>query len=253
MRLSHVCAGRLMLLCVAIGLACGPLQAAEPFDYFRNSYSLIGLKDYASGTRVTPDNVLLLANEVQIQIRYGKQLQALSRQHTKTLLEGWLPAVALSASEGPIRYEFTLWTSPLPTVKDWQRAFDWPTEGENYVNWILVKAVNSTAEPAQAVVKVEERGKSASTSQDLIWPLAPHATAERSLAIPFMPLEDRGTLAKEDARLWLRRTVNYWKRIVGKAAHRGSLPQGDAGPAGGPCLAVDHQRPRRAARGRRIL
>jgi hypothetical protein len=31
-----------------------PLAAQEPFDYFRNSWNVIGLKDYERGTRITP-------------------------------------------------------------------------------------------------------------------------------------------------------------------------------------------------------
>jgi hypothetical protein len=39
--------------------------------------------------------------------------------------------------------EVSAWATPLPTVEDWQKAFDWPTEGENYLNWIVVEATNS--------------------------------------------------------------------------------------------------------------
>ena len=37
-----------------------PLRADEPFDYFQNSWTVIGLKDYADGTRITPDNQLVI-------------------------------------------------------------------------------------------------------------------------------------------------------------------------------------------------
>ena len=36
-----------------------PAGADEPFDYFRNSWNVLGLKDYEHGTRVAPDNKLL--------------------------------------------------------------------------------------------------------------------------------------------------------------------------------------------------
>ena len=35
-----------------------------PFDYFDNSWSVIGLKDYARGTRITPDNALMIGTTI---------------------------------------------------------------------------------------------------------------------------------------------------------------------------------------------
>ena len=37
---------RLSILAMGILSICHSLLAAEPFDYFRNSWSVIGLKDY---------------------------------------------------------------------------------------------------------------------------------------------------------------------------------------------------------------
>ena len=48
----------------------------------------------------------------------------------------------IEAGDGPVWYEFKLWATPLPTVKDWKKAYDWPAEGENFLNWIQVKATN---------------------------------------------------------------------------------------------------------------
>ena len=48
------------------------LPAQEPFDYFQNSWNIIGLKDYDRGTRITPDNRLILSDgEARIQLRQG--------------------------------------------------------------------------------------------------------------------------------------------------------------------------------------
>ena len=46
----------------------------------------------------------------------------MSRKQTKTLLKGWMPIILLSANDGAVRYDFTLWATPLPTVKDWKKA-----------------------------------------------------------------------------------------------------------------------------------
>ena len=52
----------------AIGMGVAVIAAeakaaapAESFDYFRNSWNVVGLKDYNFGTRITPENELLLA------------------------------------------------------------------------------------------------------------------------------------------------------------------------------------------------
>ena len=79
--------------------------------------------------RITPDNSILLANKSVLRFRFGENLTPLSRRQTKTALEGWLPVMLLSAHDGDIRYDFKFWATPLPTVKDWRKAFDWPTEG----------------------------------------------------------------------------------------------------------------------------
>ena len=200
---------------IAAPPAC-PLAAEVPFDYFRNSWNVIGVKDYDRGTRITPDNRLLLADG-EVRIRFGKQSTALSRKQTKTLLEGWLPVILLSAEDGPVRYEFTLWATPLPTAKDWQKAFDWPTEGENFLNWVLVKATNGGSARAEGQVTLVQTGpRGATTRRD--FSLAPGTSAEAVFRIPFAPVKDPSPLAKEDAKLWLQRTVEYWKALMTRAA-----------------------------------
>ena len=90
-----VCRTSLLAAIAAVGVS-GPGRAEEPFDYFRNSYSVIGLKDYARGARVTPDNQVLLDKKQMVHVRFGRQLTSLSRKHTKTLLDGWMPIVLMS-------------------------------------------------------------------------------------------------------------------------------------------------------------
>ena len=70
-----------LLTCIALTIA-RPLQADEPFDYFRNSWSIIGLKDYNHGARITPQNELVIGDDTKesstIQILFGRQLTLLS-------------------------------------------------------------------------------------------------------------------------------------------------------------------------------
>ena len=50
-----------LLVATTFGFCQSAVLADEPFDYFQNSWNVIGLKDYNDGTRVTPDNELILA------------------------------------------------------------------------------------------------------------------------------------------------------------------------------------------------
>ncbi len=187
--------------------------ADEPFDYFRNSWNVIGLRDYQHGTRVTPDNKLQLADGAEVRLRFGGPLTPLSRKQVKTLLDGWLPIVLITAEDGPVRYDFTLWATPLPTVKDWRAAFDWPSEGENFLNWILVKATNTGTAGAEAKVKVDQSGPAPAESE-FSWSLQPGESAEGVVRTPFMPVDDPTAFAREDHALWLERTRQYWEDLI---------------------------------------
>ena len=204
-------------LTVSALVLAGPLPADEPFDYFSNSWSVLGLKDYQRGTRITPDNRLLLAGEAEVRLRFGRKLTALGRKQVKRLASGWLPVVLIAAEDGPVRYDFTLWATPLPTARDWQRAFSWPIEGENFLNWILVKATNTGLGPIEAQVKVEQSGPAGSPTT-LSWSLAPGASAEGVVRIPFAAVEDTTVPAAADPHVWLDRTKRFWQDLLLPAA-----------------------------------
>ena len=199
-----------------MALGCTVL-AEEPFDYFYNNWNVIGLKDYQRGTRVTPDNQLQLEGKSMVGIRVGEALSPLSRRHGKTVQDGWLPIILISAKEGPVRYDITLWATPLPTVKDWQKAFDWPTEGENYLNWIRVKATNTGDTQAEAKVKIESARSDANGA--FHWPLSPCAAAEATVRIPFSPVKDPSAFAEADPDVWLGRTIHYWRGVLAELCH----------------------------------
>ena len=193
-------------------------SAEPPFDYFQNSWSVIGLKDYDDGTRVTPENELLLANKARLRLSCGPHLTPLSRKQTKTLLDGWLPVVLLATEEDGVRYEFTLWATPLPTVKDWRAAFDWPTEGDNFLNWVRVKATNLGPHPPK-------RACNSTCSLPTLPRQLPGAprwrqgrSAETCFRIPFKPVADAAAFDKENPKVWLDRTVSYWRNLMAKAA-----------------------------------
>jgi len=209
-----------LLIWVAPVLTC-PLMADEPFDYFGNSWTIIGLKDYAHGTRITPENQLIIHDSngkpSRVLIRFGQQLTPLTRRQVKILMEGWLPVVSITAEDSQVMYEFTLWATPLPSVKVWQKAFDWPIDGENFLNWILVKVTNTGQTEADAKLKVERSKPSSVTYKTFTRSLAPGENAETVISIPFFPLKKESDFAMEDAKLWLDRTVQYWRGFMERA------------------------------------
>jgi len=213
---AAACTWLILLVIVAVA---SPARAEGPFDYFRNSWNVIGLKDYRDGTRITPDNRLELAGKTRAQIRLGPSLTPLSRRQTKTLLDGWLPIILMTATDGPVRYDIKLWATPLPTVKDWQKAFDWPTEGENFLNWIHVEATNTSDDRAEAKVKVGFSKGRPEGDKTFDWSLAPGARAVATVRIPFSPVDHPSVFASADPKVWLDRTVQYWRGALAGAAH----------------------------------
>ena len=193
--------------------------AEEPFDYFQNSWSVIGLKDYLHGTRVTPENELLLANGRKVRLRFGEKLIALSRDQVKTNLRGWMPIIIVEAVDGSVRYKFTFWATPLPSIPDWKAAFDWPVAGENFMNWVKIETSSTASTEASAGWRIEIVDGSnirGSTIGSVITPTA--AGPERMLfRIPFDG-GDIETCPQAEADLWLERTVKYWESVEQNAA-----------------------------------
>ena len=256
----HITCWRFWLPAFLILLApAAALAADEPFDYFRNSWNVIGLKDYAQGTRVTPDNRLLLAAGREAQIRCGGNLSPLNRQQVKTLLDGWLPVILLTAQNGNVRYDFRLWATPLPTVSDWRKAFDWPVETENYLNWIAGRVTNTGKDAAEAKWDVVVRGVGVEeTTATFGFQLQPGQTQEHVVRLPFEAAGTRRRGCRGTGRRERRIVAAAHRSVLARAAGRGSsdrgaLSQGDGCLAGRPRLPADRQRSRRVARRRRLL
>lgn len=207
------------------GRGARPVSApvvASRFDYFQNSWSVIGLKDYDHGTRITPENELLLADKTKLRLSCGSPPVPLSRKQTKTLLDGWLPIILLDTDQDGVRYDFTLWATPLPSVKDWRAAFDWPTEGDNFLNWIRVRATNLRPTAARAGVRLAATGTNPPPASEWTAPLAPGQTAETCFRVPFVPVAGPcaagAAFPKAHPQLWLDRTARYWRDVLAKAA-----------------------------------
>ncbi len=176
---------RVAIWTLVAALAAAAAAAEEPFNYFRNDWNVVGLKDYQDGTRITPENRLLLAGKRELEIRVGRNLAPLGKEHTKTLLEGWMPIVLISAGDGPVRYKVRIWASPLPSARDWKAAFDWPTEGENYLNFVQVSASNRGDQASEAAFEIFLDRPEPKAIRTQRWNLAPGESAAASAWIPF--------------------------------------------------------------------
>ncbi len=205
---------------MAAGHLLHAAQAAEDpresFDYFRNSWNVVGLKDYQFGARVSPENAILLADGGKMQFWFGRHVESLSRKQTKRCLEGWLPVIRFSAQDDQVRYDFCYWATPLPTVQDWQKAFAWPTEGENFLVWATVTASNQGTESAEAKLRVRIDWPQSAThaAQEFGWSLPAGASQTAVVRAPFFPVPHPKEFAKESANLWLDRTVQFWKGLL---------------------------------------
>ena len=209
--------------------------SAKNFDYFTNNWNVVGLKDYIHGSRITPGNELVLAGKIPVEIRIGPNRTPLSRANPKLAMDGWMPIIVVTAEKEQVDYEVTYWATPLPDAKDWQKAFDWPTEGENYLNWIKVKAVNTSDKPVQADVEVGPNAKvkapgtpeeQAGAKIDKVptrkhvwsWRLPPGGSAEGVARYTFFGADDPQKYDKEDPQVWLKRTAEYWRGVMDLAA-----------------------------------
>jgi hypothetical protein len=196
-----------VLLALALAVLLGLGAEALDFDYFENNWNVIGLKDYLHGARITPSNELWVSGRTAIQTRIGQQLRPLSRRSGKRAFEGWMPIIQVRAEDGPVHYEVSFWATPLPDVQEWQKAFDWPTEGENFLNWIAIKATNTSAQPAEAKADIrpnpgiiipkhpEEQAEPKSDKKHTreyswSWKLGPGESAEGIARYPFFPVDD---------------------------------------------------------------
>ena len=206
------------------------------FDYFTNNWNVVGLKDYEFGSRITPNNELILSGKTPVEIRIGADRTPLSRENQKRAMGGWMPIILVTAEDGPVRYEVTFWATPLPDAKDWKKAFDWPTEGENYLNWITVKATNRSDKSVEACVELGPRlnlkaprtpEEQRATQVDKLhtrqhtwsWKLAPGGAAEETARYTFFPIDDPKKYDNQDPNQWLTRTREYWQSIMDRAAH----------------------------------
>lgn len=192
-------------------------QNHSSFDYFTNNWNVAGLKDYPRGARISPENrVHLDETNGAVEIRFGQNLDPLSRKQGKLAYDGWMPIILINADESGIQYEFTIWATPMPDVKNWKEAYDWPTEGDNFAVWIRYRVVNTTNFPAKAKLHIRKTPIGATGTHYVDKFLKPGESIEEAARYPFYPANDLPAmqgLLQADYQSWLQRTIEYWNRM----------------------------------------
>ena len=229
----------------------------NPYDYFSNSWALIGLKDYPDGTRISPGGEFLLADGLVGRLLVGEGFAPLENGVRKSLVKGYLPIVHYDfLVNDTIEYVIDAFACPLPSVG--VEGFDFPRREANFLNLVRVTLRNRGRVRQTGVLGWEWRAPGPLAGRDLSgrneWALTSGASllavakarpgsevafrgprleirtgleAGRAesvfLCLPFRPLEkpsDRATLelARVDFGRWEERTADFWEGLLARGA-----------------------------------
>lgn len=233
-------------------------NVTEGFDYFSNSWAVVGLKDYVHATRITPRCELVLADGLLCRPLVGKPLRPLNHRIFKTLRESYLPIITYDfVVNDRVRYTVSMLACPMDPAD--KAAFHWPAQ-DNYLNLVRVQMSNLRAIPSDADFAFEwqpRRGRVACALADAgaaaraivaddrllavaqlspgVAPttgqgitrfhagLPPQETAQIVLCAPFeaVPASDADTakrLAAIDFQTCLAATIQFWKDWLDRGA-----------------------------------
>jgi hypothetical protein len=232
-------------------------NVVDPFDYFSNSWALVGLKDYPEGTRISPHGEFLLADGAACRILIGESLAPLDGRIRRILEKGWLPIVRCDfVLDGTVEYTMEAFACPLPAAG--REGYDFPAS-VNFLNLVRVAMRNVTITAQSAAVGLEGKAvgriSARTLSADGEWALhagdrllatlcagpevhidfdksgilrvrttlPPRATAAALLCLPHEALqdpEDRTSpdLARLDLDAWKSRTRDFWEGLLARGA-----------------------------------
>jgi len=137
-----------------LNAACQNLFA-EP-EYYDNSFTLIGLKDYSKGTRVSPESSLFIGEKKKIHFLARTTDGSFMPYHAgilKTLKRGYLPVVLTDiVVDGAIRYQMEMFAGPVKGA-----AMDGMEEKDqnNFVNYVRVTMSNTSTRSQNAAVAID--------------------------------------------------------------------------------------------------
>ncbi|MFC4597545.1 hypothetical protein [Cohnella hongkongensis] len=126
----------------------------EP-EYYANSFTLIGLKDYPTGTRVSPESSLYVGEKRRVSL-FAKTADGAFMPYgadvIKIMKKGYLPIVMTDIEvDGSIRYRTEMFAGPLQGAP----LDGMVTEEDNYVNYVRLTLDNASNETRTAALSVE--------------------------------------------------------------------------------------------------
>ena len=134
---------------IRLGPGTAVRDVVDPFDYFSNSWTVIGLKDYPEATRISPQGEWLLGDGNACRILVGEGLAPLDNRVKKTLEKGCLPVVRYDfLLNGVIEYDIEAFACPMPSSG--LAGYDWPLN-PNFLNLVRVTLRNRAAAAQTAV------------------------------------------------------------------------------------------------------
>ena len=231
----------------------------DPFDYFSNSWAVIGLKDYPDATRISPRGEFLLGDGTSCRLLVGEELAPLDNRVRKTLEKGYLPIVRSDfVLDGTVEYDIEAFACPFPSAG--QTGYDWPVN-PNFLNVLRVTMRNRVGTPQPAALGLDWTNRAplaagvlpagncwAVTAGDLLigtvfLPSGVQVTAigdrfqvraelqagsseAAVLCLPYHALQKPGGdivlgLARLDFEEWKSRTAGFWEKFLKRGAKLG--------------------------------
>jgi hypothetical protein len=159
-------------IAVSVRLHAEPQQTSRAYEYFANSWALVGLKDYRDGTRIAPDGTLVLSGGAKCGFLVGESYAALPATVAKTLAKDTvkvsglfypkthaatfdiaLPIVQIAPeSKDGLTYDLVVFASPMnPADKS---AWDHPLATENYLNHVCIRVQSKLPDAAEAHIGI---------------------------------------------------------------------------------------------------
>jgi hypothetical protein len=231
------------------------------FDYFANSWGLVGLKDYPNGCRIAPDWTLQLGDGVQASWRLGDGSVQLPQGIRRELVDS-LPIVRSAVlMDGVVRYEWTVFGLPLPG-----RPYDYrkrSSDDDNFVIVAVVRATNLSPQQQSATLAVElasggeplalmagsqagvalangrivavasSEGGSVQVHREgrvsATWALTPGREGSATFWLPYRAIEGDGDalrrLDQQGAQTTRDRAAAFWRRLLRPDSSRLLIPE----------------------------
>jgi len=243
---------------LALTIAFGAAVAVdEPFNYFRNPWTLVGLQDYPDGTRISPRGSLMFASGAEVSLLAGAPPRVLGAENLWTLTRGRLPIAKLALKRDGVRYAIEVFAAPMPQGGEWRYSGG----DTNYVTHVWVRAANPGREAADSGFAIRwnevgaptrcdirgdraaltnERGdvayampaRSLETSVDrraASWRLrlAPGQAVDLAIALPAQPVSPDAGVVEASPLAWREQCLRYWERTLARGS-RFSFPEAKA-------------------------